>query len=83
MKASLVEEASSFTILVDDAGPALPVHAKNVILSRDFEAIAHGRPSGLALISAYAIAAHAGIPFDIEEAPSGGARVRLTIPRNS
>lgn len=81
--AALVEEPTTLTITVDDAGPELPVHAKSVILSRDFESIAHGRPSGIALISAYAIAAHLAVPFDIERAPSGGARVLITIPKGA
>lgn len=81
VRASLADDGTTLTVLVDDSGVALPMHAKSAVLSRDFEAVAHGRPSGLALISAHAIAAHVGVPLDIEEAPNGGARVRLTIPK--
>jgi two-component system, OmpR family, sensor kinase len=79
--ATIAEEGASYLVLFDDAGPTLPAGAKSVILSRDFEAIAHGRPSGLALIAAYAIAAHLAMPIELEEGPHGGARVRLTVPK--
>jgi signal transduction histidine kinase len=69
-------------LTVDDAGPALSERAKHGVLSRDFEALAHGRPSGLSLIAAHAIAAHAHLPLEFEEGPHGGARVRLTLSRS-
>jgi hypothetical protein len=50
-------------------------------LSRDFDAIAHGRPQGLALIAASTIAAHLRLTLDLEEGPRGGTRVRLVMPR--
>ena len=40
------------SVAFDDAGPPLPPSARASVLSRDFDAIAHGRPPGLALIAA-------------------------------
>jgi signal transduction histidine kinase len=79
---TLSEQPSAIEITVDDVGAAIPPSARSVILSRDFEAIAHGRASSLPLIAAHAIAAHARLPLSIEDGPDGGARVRLTLPRS-
>lgn len=80
---SLAEQPDSIAIFVDDAGPPLPVHAKSVILSRDFEAIAKGRSAGLDLVTAYAVAAHLALPIELEESPLHGARIRLVLPRST
>jgi signal transduction histidine kinase len=73
--------AGDLVLSVDDAGPPMPETARAGVLSRDFEVIA-GRPSRLALIAAHAIAAHAHVPLAFDDAPGGGARARLTIPRS-
>jgi signal transduction histidine kinase len=78
---ALEEQGSSWSVAFDDAGPPLPSHAKSVVLSRDFEAIAQGRSAGLALVTAFAVAAHLAMPIEIDEAPHKGARIRLTIPK--
>ena len=75
---ALAEQGTSWSVAFDDAGPPLPSHAKSVVLSRDFEAIAQGRSAGLALVTAFAVAAHLAMPIEIEEAPHKGARIRLT-----
>lgn len=80
---SLTDQAETIAILFDDAGPPLPVHSKSVILSRDFEAIAQGRSAGLDLVTAYAVAAHLALPIEMEESPTKGARIRLTIPKST
>jgi signal transduction histidine kinase len=79
---SLSEEADGLAVLFDDAGPPLPAHAKSVILSRDFEAIAQGRSAGLDLVTAYAVAAHLAVPIELEESPQRGARIRLLLPKS-
>jgi signal transduction histidine kinase len=79
---SLSEEPDGLSVLFDDAGPPLPAHAKSVILSRDFEAIAQGRSAGLDLVTAYAVAAHLAIPIELEQSPQGGARIRLLLPKS-
>ncbi|AUX47989.1 hypothetical protein SOCE26_095150 [Sorangium cellulosum] len=80
---TLVEGANGIDIAFDDAGPPLPAAARSVVLSRDFEAVAQGRPPALQLIAAHAIAAHAGCGIAIEDGPRGETRVRLTIPRST
>ncbi|MCK6590738.1 MAG: HAMP domain-containing histidine kinase [Polyangiaceae bacterium] len=79
---SLTEQPDALALLVDDAGPPLPPHAKSVILSRDFEAIAKGRSAGLDLVTAYAVAAHLALPIELEESPQHGARIRLLLPKS-
>jgi signal transduction histidine kinase len=79
---SLVDQPDSLSILFDDAGPPLPAHAKSVILSRDFEAIAQGRSAGLDLVTAYAVAAHLALPIELEGSPQHGARIRVILPKS-
>jgi hypothetical protein len=78
---TLVDEPNGPQITFDDAGPALSPTARSGLLSRDFEAIALGRPRALSLIAASAVAAHLRLSLDIEDGPTGGTRVRLTLPR--
>jgi two-component system OmpR family sensor kinase len=77
----LSETAAAFVVSFDDGGPSLPPSARGSVLSRDFDALALGRPQGLALIAASTIASHLRLALDMEEAPRGGTRVRLTLPR--
>jgi two-component system OmpR family sensor kinase len=79
----LKETPTAFHFTVDDAGPPLPPSARGSVLSRDFDAMAHGRPQGLALIAASTIASHLRLVLDLEEGPRGGTRVRLLVPRLS
>jgi two-component system OmpR family sensor kinase len=80
---TLADEPAGITITFDDAGPPLPPSARSGVLSREFEAIARGRPRALSLIVAYAVSTHLRYPLEIEEAPRGGTRVRLTLSRPS
>ena len=81
---TLAEHAGGgYELAVADAGHPLPEAARTGVLSRDFEVLAAGRPSGISLITAMAIAAHVRMILDIADAPSGGACVRLTIPKMS
>jgi signal transduction histidine kinase len=77
----LKETPAAWHVTFDDTGPSLPPSARGSVLSRDFDAIAHGRPPGLALISASTIAAHLRLTLDLEDGPRGGTRVKLAIPR--
>jgi signal transduction histidine kinase len=72
-----------YEVNFDDAGPPLPEAARAGVLSRDFEVLAAGRPTGISLIAATAIAAHVRMPLEIDDAPNGGARVRLIVPKMS
>jgi signal transduction histidine kinase len=81
---TLAEHAGGgYQLAFDDAGHPLPEPARAGVLSRDFEVLAAGRPSGISLIAASAIAAHVRMQLEIDDAPSGGARVRLIIPKMS
>jgi two-component system, OmpR family, sensor kinase len=80
--ATMTDDPAGTQVTFDDAGAPLPPSARSGLLSRDFEAIAHGRPRALSLIAAYAIAAHLRLTLEIEDGPRGGTRVRLTLPRN-
>ncbi|MCC6553367.1 MAG: HAMP domain-containing histidine kinase [Polyangiaceae bacterium] len=78
---TLTDLANAIEITFDDAGAPLPAVARGVVLSRDFEAVAQGRPPGLPLIAAHAIAAHTHLHLASEDGPGGGTRVRVTLPR--
>lgn len=78
---TLVDESNTISLTFDDGGPQLPPSARAGVFSREFEVMSRGRPRALSLIVAYAIAAHLRIPIEIEEAPRGGTRVRLTLTR--
>ena len=79
---ALVEKPGELHVTFDDVGPSLPPSARGSVLSRDFDAIASGRPQGLALIAASTLCSHLGLVLDIEESPRKGARVRLVLPRS-
>ncbi|WP_245678288.1 sensor histidine kinase [Chondromyces crocatus] len=78
---TLTEQEASWDITFDDAGAPIPAQARGILLSRDFEAVAHGRPSSFPLIVAHAVAAHAHMDLTIEDHPGGGTRARLSIPK--
>jgi signal transduction histidine kinase len=78
----LTETPSAFLLTFDDAGAVLPPAAQGSVLSRDFDALALGRPQGLALIAASTLAAHLRIGLELDAGPQGGTRSRLHIPRH-
>jgi hypothetical protein len=78
----LTEAPSTFVLTFDDAGAVMPASAQGNVLSRDFDAIALGRPQGLALIAASTLAAHLRIALELEAGPHAGTRARLRIPRH-
>lgn len=80
---TLTEEETLWSLTFDDAGHNVPVAARKGVLSRDFEALATGRPTGIALVAAISIAAHVRMPIEIDDAPNGGARMRLSIPKST
>jgi two-component system, OmpR family, sensor kinase len=81
--ATLSESDDGLSLTFDDAGHAVPVAARRGVLSRDFEALATGRPTGITLIAAISIAANIRMQLEIDDAPKGGARLRLTIPKST
>lgn len=79
---TLAEHAGGgYELSVADAGHPLPEAARTGVLSRDFEVLAAGRPSGISLITAMSVAAHVRMQLEIVDAPSGGACVKLIIPK--
>jgi signal transduction histidine kinase len=70
-----------WTLTFDDAGQPVPVAARQGVLSRDFEALASGRPTGISLVAASAVAANVRMHLEIDDAPNGGTRMRLSIPK--
>ncbi len=74
-------EEGAWTLTFDDAGQTVPVAARRGVLSRDFEALASGRPTGVSLVAACAVAAHVRMPLAIEDAPGVGTRMCLSIPK--
>jgi len=78
---SACEAEGHIVITFDDSGAQLPAIARVGVMSRDFEALAKGRPSSASLVTAHALAAHLHLVLELDDAPSGGARVRLRIPQ--
>ncbi|MFT3767649.1 MAG: sensor histidine kinase [Minicystis sp.] len=83
IQVELTETPAAYYATFDDAGAPLPPAARASVLSRDFDAISLGRPQGLSLIAATTIAAHIRLPLDVEDAPGGGTRVRVALPRSA
>lgn len=76
------QENNQIVVTFDDSGAHLPAIARVGVMSRDFEALAKGRPSSASLVTAQALAAHLSLVLELDDAPSGGARVRLRIPQS-
>lgn len=76
-------EEGNWVLTFDDTGHAVPVAARRGVLSRDYEALATGRSTDITLVAAISISANIRMPLEIDDAPSGGARLRLSIPKSS
>ncbi|MFO0589758.1 MAG: sensor histidine kinase [Polyangiaceae bacterium] len=81
----LDEGSQDIAIVFHDGGAPLSTGALGGVLSREFETLAPGRRSSVALITAHAIATHLRMRLSIEHATEAGrgGRVRLDIPRSS
>ena len=81
----LDDGSQDIAITFQDGGALLAGGALSGVLSREFETLAPGRRSSVALIAAHAIAAHLRMRLSIEPAVDQrrGARIRLDIPRSS
>ena len=73
------EEPELVEILVDDSGPGVPPEIRERIFEPFFTTKAEG--SGLGLPTVHAIVAQHGGSVSVEEAPEGGARFALRLPR--
>jgi two-component system sensor histidine kinase HydH len=66
-------------VVIDDTGPGVPAAARDRIFEPFFTTKAKG--SGLGLSIVHAIVSQHGGTIAVEEAPSGGARFLLRLPR--
>jgi len=73
------EDPEQVEILVDDCGPGIPAEIRERIFEPFFTTKAKG--SGLGLPIVHAIVTQHGGTITVEEAPEGGARFALRIPR--
>ena len=73
-------ESRDVTIYVDDSGPGVPSAVRDRIFEPFFTTKAQG--SGLGLSIVHAIVAQHGGSISIDDAPEGGARFTLRLPRS-
>lgn len=86
-RVSLTAQRTGFTVLIEDDGPGIPPADR----ARLLEPFQRGNPersgqvagSGLGLPLARRIFLRHGGEMTIEDAPSGGLRLRITLPANS
>jgi hypothetical protein len=69
------------SLVVDDAGPPLPKAARRAFVGLETEPGTYGRPTSLPLYVAAALASWQGATFEVDDAPGGGLRVRVTFSR--
>jgi two-component system OmpR family sensor kinase len=81
VRASLQGSATTLTATLDIPGAELAPDARSSVKSRNIQTLAQASPSGLALVGALGIAAHLHAPFRVVEAPGGGIRLWLALPR--
>jgi signal transduction histidine kinase len=72
-------EAPEVSVFVDDSGPGVPRDIRHRVFEPFFTTKAAG--SGLGLSIVHAIVAQHGGTIEVDDAPSGGARFALRLPR--
>jgi hypothetical protein len=68
-------------LLVDDAGASLPANARRAFAALEVDASTFGRPDAVALFICSEIASWQGALLELGDAPLGGLRVGLHLPR--
>ena len=68
-------------LLVDDAGASLPANSRRAFAALEVEPSTFGRPSSVSLFVCSEIAAWQGALVELGDAPLGGLRVGLHVPR--
>jgi signal transduction histidine kinase len=68
-------------LIVDDAGASLPAHARKAFVGLEVEPSTYGRPSSVSLFICSEVAAWQGCLLELGDAPLGGLRVGLHLPR--
>jgi hypothetical protein len=68
-------------LLVDDAGASLPANARRAFAALEVDPSTFGRPDGVSLFVCSELAAWQGALLELGDAPLGGLRVGLHLPR--
>jgi len=68
-------------LLVDDAGASLPSSARKAFVALEVEPSTYGRPSSVSLFVCSELAAWQGALVELGDAPLGGLRIGLHLPR--
>jgi two-component system, OmpR family, sensor kinase len=68
-------------LFVDDAGASVPHHARRGFVGLEVEPSTYGRPSSVSLFVSSELAAWQGALLELGDAPLGGLRVGLHLPR--
>ncbi len=76
---ALGEELPSVVVAIDDSGPGVPPAVRDRIFEPFFTTKAKG--SGLGLSIVHAIVTQHGGTISVDDAPGGGARFQLRLPR--
>jgi len=72
---------SGARLLVDDAGASLPANSRRAFAALEVDPSTFGRPDGVSLFVCSEIAAWQGALLELSDAPLGGLRVGLHLPR--
>jgi signal transduction histidine kinase len=78
---SAAPEAGSVLVTIDDDGPGIAVHVRQAVFERGVRADEAAPGSGLGLAIVRDLATACGGEVTLAEAPIGGLRVRLRLPR--
>jgi signal transduction histidine kinase len=73
------ERGTSVVVAIDDSGPGVPASLRDRIFEPFFTTKAKG--SGLGLSIVHAIVSQHGGTISVDDAPGGGARCQLRLPR--
>ena len=68
-------------LLVDDAGASLPANARRRFVGLSLDPATYGRPTSVALFTCSELASWQGALLELGDAPAGGLRVGLHLPR--
>lgn len=74
---------SSVSICLDDGGPGGSATAGRGAWSAEWDGVLAARGGGLSLVVAHTIAHHLRLSFEASEAPGGGGRLRISLPRST
>ncbi|MCS2607818.1 ATP-binding protein [Halomonas dongshanensis] len=81
IRVALSATKAALTLIVDDEGPGIPAHERKAVTQR-FHRAGPGAGSGLGLSIVERIVSQHGGTLAFDEAPSGGLRVAVSLPRH-